>query len=257
MLDSLVKIPKGVNIILFIWMLLGLFWILRTGKIKQKNRLYLFFAVAGFMIGWRVIIRLITSRYAVGMVIPFSIISAFFLIDSAKKRHVLVRLVFFAFVLCTSVIYVKMNFDSVSRHHYSVDIADVFERFRPNERLLFVVRYHEYNRVCFLNHFKDNVEVVRPEKDFNDYLADKKAEKNFPDMVLNYQTKESEGEIHGWKGLRKIVAFPQNRDGTKKQVISTYSSSQGMAAVSKSSGLSDMPDLLKDGDLENLSIPKE
>ena len=256
MFDALAKIPKGVNIILFMWMIVGVYFVLRQGRIKDKNNLKIFFAVIGFMLGWRVLIQIITSRYATALIIPFTFFSAFFLIDSVKRRHILVRLVFFAFVLCTAFIYLKMNFDSISRYHYSIVATDIFKKLGQKNKYEYAVRALEYNRMCFLNHFENNVEAIGLNNRFDKYVAAKNKEL-YPDKLLNYQTKRGEGEIHGWKYFRKIASLPQSDDGGKKQVISSFSLKKMYTPISKTTITPYSPNLLKNGDFESLCSPEE
>ena len=67
MLDAAQKIPKGVNIIIFIWALIGLYILIRDPKFKKDFYFWLYTLVIAFMVAWRVAIRILTSRYASGL----------------------------------------------------------------------------------------------------------------------------------------------------------------------------------------------
>ena len=127
MLEAAQKIPKGVNIVIFIWALIGLYFLLRNPKIRKDFYFWLFTAVIGFMVAWRIVIRILTSRYAAGLIVPFAVLAAVFLVNSAKRRHFIVRLGIYVLIAVTGFIVLKMNVDSTTRNSYSDMIAEVFE----------------------------------------------------------------------------------------------------------------------------------
>ena len=52
MLDAAQKIPKGVNIIIFIWALIGLYLLIRDPKFKKDFYFWLYTLVIAFMVAW-------------------------------------------------------------------------------------------------------------------------------------------------------------------------------------------------------------
>jgi len=215
--DFIAKIIKGVNIIIFIWMIPGVYFMLRKRRGKDNRKLYLCFAVAGFMIAWRIAIRIITSRYSVALIIPFVFFAAFFLVNSGKKRHGLVMLALCVFVICTFVIYAKMNFDSISRYHYSTIVSDVFRKYDETRKRDYVVRRAEYYRLSFMSATNSVVRPIRDSETFRDFLG--KQDSICPPLIVYYQVRKDKDILRGYRKVRKLVSIPQNEEGTKKQII--------------------------------------
>ena len=228
--DYITKIIKGVNIIIFIWMIPGVYLLLRQRRGKDNRKLYLFFAVAGFMIAWRVAIKIITSRYSVALIIPFALFAAFFLVNSGKKRHGLVMLTVCAFVICTFVIYFKMNFDSISRYHYSTVVSDVFRKYDETQESFYVVRRAEYNRLSFMSATKNAVHPIKDSETFYDYFE--KQGGIYPGTIVYYQIRKNVDGLLGFRNVKRLVSLPQNEDGTKRQVICSIAPELEPAPVS-------------------------
>ena len=254
-MDFIAKIINGVNIFIFIWMVLGVYFALRQKKLKDKRKLYLFFAVTGFMVAWRVAIRIITSRYSVALIIPFVIFAAFFLVKSGKKKHVLVTLTLCVFVICTFAIYAKMTFDSVSRYHYSTIASDVVKKFDETRKNVYVIRRAEYTRLTCMSATKSDVRTIKDSESFCDYS--KKEDSAHPPMIVYYQVKKERDPLRGVKKAKPLVSMPQNENGTKKQIISFVSSSHEIAPVSETEKETCLPNLREKGDSEEIRSRNE
>ena len=229
LIDSLVKTIKGVNIFIFIWMIPGVYLVLRERKGKDNRKLYLYFAATGFMIAWRVAIRIITSRYSVALIIPFAFFAAVFLVNTFRKRHIPVMLAVCAFTICTFALYVKMDFDSMTRYHYSTIVSDAFKKYDETQKRNYVVRRVEYTRLTFMC---DTKNVVRPIKDSETFYGFFKKQGGIrPRTVVCYQIKKDNDTLRGFRNVKKLVSIPQNEKGTKKQIISSVSSEQGELPV--------------------------
>ena len=215
--DYITKIVKGVNVIIFIWTIPGVYLVLKQRRGKDNRKLYLFFAVTGFMIAWRVAIKIITSRYSVALIIPFALFAAFFLVDSGKKRHGLVMSALCAFVICTFVVYVDMNFDSISRYHYSTVVSDVFRKYDETQESFYIVRRAEYSRIPFMSATKNAVRPIKDSETFYDFF--KKQGGIYPGTIVYYQIRKNVDGLRGFRNVKCLVSLPQNEDGSKRQVI--------------------------------------
>ena len=51
--------------------MIGLFLLLRDPKIRKEKLFYISLAAVGFMVAWRILFRITTSRYAAGLILPF------------------------------------------------------------------------------------------------------------------------------------------------------------------------------------------
>lgn len=251
MLEAMGKIPRGINIILFIWMGFAVYCALRNKSFRQRKELLLFYAAIAFMFAWRILIKIITSRYASAMIIPFAVFSSFLLFDTFRKKHLLIRLAWAAFFICTGFIYLKMSFDSITRHDYSTVVAEVFDRYKfsPNN-YSFLVNNVQHNRLSYLSRI-EGMKWASKKNTLKNQLHTSTS-----DVVLNYQVKKGEDELRGEKNLRTVASLPQ-KGSSKRQLVAIYTSMNKARPVSETKKPPYTPNLLKNGDLETLLSPEE
>ena len=259
MLEAAQKIPKGVNIVIFIWALIGLYFLLRNPKIRKDFYFWLFTAVIGFMVAWRIVIRILTSRYAAGLIVPFAVLAAVFLVNSAKRRHFIVRLGFYVLIAVTGFIVLKMNVDSTTRNSYSDMIAEVFEGLgssRP-EDYTFVVEHDDYSRMLFQTHLGDNVGRLK-EENVRDYVLGYR--RIYPDTILNAPSKTVTDEISRLDNMRLLASLIERKTSKKikKQLIYAMSGRDECVPVSKDR-IVPCPEnnLLENGGMELPDSPEE
>ena len=275
MFDAAEKIPKGVNIIIFIWAVIGLYMLIRNPKTRKDFYFRLYAAVIGFMVAWRIVIRILTSRYAAGLIIPFVLLASVFLVNSMKRRHLVVRLVIYVLLAVTGFIVLKMNLDSTTRNYYSDTIAEVFGKLgysrpgdlgysSPNDRT-FVVEYDDFSRVYFQTRLGRNLGRIK-EDDVRDYILG--YTRLYPDTVLNAPSKSITDEIRQLGNMKPLVSLVEKKssDKIKKQLVYAMTGPSVSCAAGRDecvpisrSRIAPCPEnsLLDNGDMEALDSLEE
>lgn len=235
MFHYLSKIVTGVNIIVFMWAMAGLLFHVTDRKAKKDSRFYLYSAVIVVMIAWRVLFRISTARYSTGLILPFIVISSYFFCNAFRKRHILIRLVIYAFIVCTGIIILKMNCDAWSKSHFCFFIAESFDYLdRTGNDYMFRTYSSHFNRTARLAHLHgDHVAIpeTRVNKDIaNPALAYKKP--IVSETVLNIPTDVLSNDVAVYSRLKLLVHLVANPAGTKRQYIYLLSSGNGDSAAS-------------------------
>lgn len=257
MLESLEKIPKGINIIVFIWAMIGLFLLLRDPKIRKEKMFHVCLAVVGFMAVWRILANIDTSRYAAGLILPFVVFASYFLYNSRKRRHGFVRFVLYVAIACSGFIILKMNCDSVTRNESAVVVSETFRTIdATNGNHMFRAPWKDFRRIYYYSHMKDNIMgVYDPAKLIMDYNY------VFKDMVLNIEAKNIADYPDVQKKLKQkyklIASLIEESNVKKKQFIYILSSDNRCVPVLKEEIPPYRPNLLDNGDLEELDTPEE
>lgn len=265
MLESLGKIPKGVNIIVFIWAMIGLVLLLWDPKIRKEKMFYIGLIAVGFMVAWRVLFRIETSRYAAGLILPFVVFASYFLYNAGKRRHGFVRLVLYTAIACTGIIILKMNVDSVSRNKSAVTIAEVFRNIDGNRgNHMFRAPWKDFRRIYYFCHMDDNIlGVYSVPKLILNYSE------VYMDTVLNVEAKDMKDDAldagvseHAvWDKLKRdarlIASVIEESNSKKKQLVYILSSDNQCIPVLKDRIPPYRPNLLDNGDLEDLDTPEE
>jgi len=250
MLDILEKIPKGVNIIIFIWAVIGIVLLVHSPRFRRKRFLCFYLGIIGFMIAWRVKIGIISSRYTAGMIIPFVALASIFLYSCGKRRHAVVRYALYAFLVGSAFIYVKMDFDSMTRNHYRDVIAEVFTDLdNSGGKYTFLLDESDYRRLNMPLGFHGTVKPMNGEK-FHQYVSDYKTV--YPETVVNVDSKNASAYPGGLDYVKKLVSISQNEKGTKRQLIYVLTSDNQCVPVSLNRAAPYQPNLLDNGDLEIL-----
>ena len=267
MLESLGKIPKGVNIIVFIWAMIGLVLLLRDPKIRREKLFYIGLLAVGFMVAWRVLFRITTSRYAAGLILPFIVLASYFLYDSGKRRHWFVRLVLYTAIACTGIIVLKMNLDSVTRNESAVAVAEVFRNIdgnRGNRMYMFRAPWKDFRRIYYFSRMDGNIlgvyDVPKLILNYSEVYVD---------TVLNVEARAMKDDALAsgvsenavWDKLKRdgrlIASVVEESNAKKKQLVYLLSSGNQCVPVLKDRILPYRPNLLDNGDLEDLDTPEE
>lgn len=171
MLNILISIiPKSVNVILFSFGCLGLFLCL-----KRNLKHIVFYRCSALlivlMITWRVCFKILSSRYAIILIYPYSFSAAllFSILFSSKQRisgkigNILICLASIA-IIAILVNWTKKNY-SVSRiTNNFIAISDTIKKYNKNEKqLTFIVNYDDYPRFRQRTGLRN---VVKKEEDF-------------------------------------------------------------------------------------------
>ena len=259
MLDAAQKIPKGVNIIIFIWALIGLYILIRDPKFKKDFYFWLYTLVIAFMVAWRVAIRILTSRYASGLIIPFVVLASVFLVNSVKRRHLIVRLGLYVLIAVTGVIVLKMNLDSTTRNYYSDTIAEIYEDLGQSREkdYTFLVEHDDYSRIYFLTHLGKKVGRIKDDE-VHDFVSGYR--RIYPDTILNTPSKNITDEISRLDNMRLLASLIEKKTSKriKKQFIYAVSGHDECVPISKSQIVPRAEnDLLENGDMEELDSPEE
>lgn len=259
MLEAAEKIPKGANIIIFIWAMIGLYFLLRDPKVRKDFHFWLYAAVIGFMVAWRIVIRILTSRYAAGLIIPFVLLAAVFLVNSVKRRHLIVRLGLYVLIAITGFIILKMNLDSTTRNYYSDMIAEVFDDLgtsRPKD-YTFVVEFDDYSRMFNQTRLGRNLGRLKEDK-VQDYTLGYR--RIYPDTILNAPSKGITDEVARLDNMKLLVSLVEKKTSNKikKQLIYAMSGPDECVPISKS-GILPCPEnnLLENGGMEATDSPEE
>ena len=257
MLESFEKIPKGVNIIVFIWAMIGLFLLLRNTKVRKEKLFILCLAVIGFMAAWRVLFKITTSRYAAGLILPFVVFASYFLYNAGKKRHGFVRLVLSAAIACTGFIILKMNFDSVTRNESAVAVSETFRVFDATRgNYMFRAPWKDFRRIYYFSRMSDNIMgVYDPAKlilNYNYVFKDTVLDVEFKDIADNAEVLERLRQKY-----RLVASLIEESNPKKKQLIYVLTSDNKCVPILKERIPPYRPNLLDNGDLEELDTPEE
>lgn len=259
LLEALEKIPKGVNIIVFIWAMIGLCLLFRDPKIRKEKVFYVFLAMIGFMGAWRILFRIATSRYASGLILPMVVFASYFLYDSGKRRHGFVRLVLYGAITCTWFIILKMNVDSMTRNESGYVIAEVFRDIDATRgNYTFRATWKDFGRVYYASHLGDNIRTIIT-KELPFYVPD--FQYAYTDTVMNIASKSLDANDRVldelWNRQTQIVSLVEEDKKDKKQLIFVLSSRNRCIPVPEYRIPPYRPNLLGNGDLEELDSPEE
>ena len=258
MFESLEKIPKGVNVIVFIWALFGLFMVLRNPKIRKEKSFYIFSGIIGFMMVWRVGVGIMTSRYATGLILPFVVFASYFLCHAGKKKHALVRAAFYVMIACTGFILLKMNTDSVFRNYSSDIVSEVFKRYdRTNNLYSFRAPWKDFSRILFASHLNERLVAVY-DTHFHKFIFEDKSV--YPrETLINIDSRMIADDAEVWDKLRtkQVASLVEDAEKNKRQLIFLLSSDDQCIPVPENRIPPYRPNLLDNGDLEELDSPEE
>lgn len=258
MLESLGKIPKGVNIIIFIWAAIGLFLLFRDPKLRKEKLLYIGLAAIGFMAAWRVLFQVETSRYFSGLILPFTVLASYFLYNSGKKRHGLVRLALSGAIVITGIIILKMNVDSVTWNESGTAISEIFRTIDASRdgNYYFRAPWKDFRRIYYFSHLNGNIDgVYDPVKIITNY------NNVYTDTVLNVESKEIAGDARIQDELRRkyrlIASLIEESNLKKKQLLYVLSNDNRCVPVPEDRIPPYRANLLDNGDMEELDSPEE
>ena len=260
MLDSLNKIPKGVNLIIFIWALVGLFLLLRDRGVRKEKLFYISLGMIGFMIFWRALIETISSRYVLGLILPFTGLAAYLLFDvMTKRRHLLVRLALCTAIIISGYIFLRMNLDSSFRNYSSTVISEIFadmekEDVRGNYK--FSAGWRDFSRVFFTSRLNGR---ITPVKDIlvHDYVVDYR--NVYPDTFFNMESRMLDDDPVAMDRLRPhmLASLIEDTRKHKKQYIFFLSNGNQCVTISENRIPPYRPNLLENGDFEVLDSQEE
>ena len=258
MLESLEKIPKGVNLILFIWAAVGLFFMLRDPKARKEKIFYACLAMIVFMVLWRTLIKLISSRYAICLILPTVVSAAYLIYVQGKRRHVLVRVAFSVAILISGYLFLKMNTNSVFRNYSSEILSEIFRGIESGsrEKHIYVASWKDFSRVYYATRLGDSISSIR-DKDIHDYVLNYRSV--YPDTYLNVESRSIQDDpvvVDMLRG-RQIASLIDDTDKDKKQFVFHVSSGNQCVPVSETRIAPYRPNLLDNGDLEQLDTPEE
>jgi len=266
MFEALGKIPKGVNLIIFIWAVIGLVLMLRDPKIRKEKFFYVSLALIGFMMIWRIVIGINSSRYASGLILPFAVFAAYLLYDSGRKRHFQIRLALYIALICSGFFLPKMIQDSVFRNTGSDVMAEMFKDLEQTHREdLFRVSGKDFSRILYASHLGRNLKVtVWDEKRDRDrmLLYDHLLHYdlvNPPETLLNVDLRTVRDNKEVWDHIRpKIIAsLIEDTKKDKKQLVLSLTPDNQCVPIPESRIAPYQPNLLDNGDLEELDTPEE
>lgn len=259
LLETFEKIPKGINIIVFIWAMIGLLLLFRDPRFRKGTGFYVFLAMIGFMSAWRILFRIATSRYASGLILPCVVLASYFLYNSGKRRHGLVRLVLYGAIACSWFILLKMNVDSMTRNESGYVIAEVFRGIDATRGSYeFRAPWKDYGRIYYASHLGDKIRAVN-KKDVAPYVF------NFSDVyadaVLNVESRtivDDDRLMYELKNNQtQLVSLVEEDKMDKKQLVFLLSSGNSCVPVPEHRVPPYRPNLLDNGDLELADTPEE
>ena len=257
MLESLGKITKGVNLILFIWAAVGLFFMLRDPKIRKEKLFYVFLVMIAFMVAWRTLDKIISSRYAICLILPTAVSAAYLIYVQGKRRHLLVRVAFSVAILISGFLFLKMNTNSVFRNYSSNILSEMYKDVESSrEKHLYVAAWKDFSRVYYSTRLGDNISSIR-DKDIHDYVVNYRS--IYPDLLFNVESRSIEDDpvIMGMLKDKQIASLIDDTDKRKRQYIFLLSSENECVPVSENRIAPYRPNLLENGDLEQLDSPEE
>lgn len=266
MFEAFGKIPKGVNIIIFIWAAVGLVLMLRDPKFRKEKLFYVSLVVIGFMVIWRILYGIDTSRYAAALILPFTVFAAYLLYDSGKKRHFLVRLALYIALACSGFILPKMIQDSVFRNYSSDVMSEMFRDLDKTHRdYIFRTPGKDFSRILFASNLRRNIKVYvwddesreQERERVHKYVINYKTV--YPDSVFNVDARTIKGDKEVWDrlGPKQIASLVEDTRKEKKQLVFILSSDNQCVPVSENRFEPYRPNLLDNGDLEALDSPEE
>ena len=258
MLEALEKIPKGVNLILFIWGAVGLFFLLRDPKARKEKVFYAILAMSIFMASWRVMQKLISSRYAICLILPTAVSAASLIYIQGKRRHVLVRVAFSVAILISGFLFLKMNTNSVFRNYSSNILSEIFKDIESGtgEKHMYVASWKDFSRVYYATRLGDSISSIR-DKDIHDYVVNYRSA--YPDTYFDVESRSIADDPVVMDILRdkQIASLIDDTDKHKKQYIFLLSSENECVPVSENRIEPYRPNFLENGDLEQLDSPEE
>ena len=259
MLEIIERIPNSVNIIVFIWAVAGLIFFVRNREIRNKSEIYVYFGIVGFMILWRIIIRIESSRYAVVLIFPFVFLASVFLTELRKKRRGIVRLALYAFTAITGFFILKMNVDAVTRNQASDIVAEILgELDRTPRQYAFMAGYKDHSRINQRANLNRELIELKEGFDFNELFADYR-DAYLDATIVNTAISSSNPPPQEYDYTKKIVSINRNSSGSKKHLIYTLTSDENSRCIPIAADRISpyQPNLLENGDLEQLDSPEE
>ena len=265
MLEALGKIPKGVNIIIFIWAIIGLILLLMDPKVRKEKFFYLSLAVVGFMVLWRILIGIDSSRYATGLILPFTVFASYLICSAGRKKHLPVRLTLYAAIACMGFILLKMNTDSVFRNYSSDIVSELFKDIEQERDIrMFRAPWKDFSRILFSTRLSRNIKATawdgeHEKENVHKFLVN--YDIAYPETVYNVDSRTIEGDKEVWEAIRSkhrhVASLIEDTRKEKKQLIFLLSSDNQGVPVSENNIPPYSPNLLENGDMEELDSPEE
>ena len=260
MLNYLSKIPDGVNIIIFLWAVVGLLLYFIDRKEKKDGLLFLYFAVIGLMIFWRVLIGIKTSRYAAGLILPFCVIAALFFYYAGRRRHLCVRLAIYVFMVITGCIIIKMNCTAFSKSHFCFLLAESFDFCEDNnDNVTFMTYSTHFTRIERLSHLtsKHIAKLEAEEANADIFNVNQADNGTTSDTIMNIPSGTLTDEIAVYSKLTPLVRIIANKKGSKQQMMYCLTPDNTCLPIFNNQIAPYPANLLKNGDFEILDSKEE
>ena len=248
------KIPKSVNEILFLIGIFGFIFVLKNKRNKACMRFLLVATITMFT--WRFLYRIDSSRYASGLIIFFSLFSAFFLKKTLFRNGT---------SLFISIIIISLWLLSWGLKNYNINsnntnlkiLAEVHEREnRKNKRSLMYITEEEYFRIKQLEKGRYMLEAysnTTTDSDLHSYANNyiKAGITSFFDMIVKSSDKP-EKKTSLPNNCKQVVSFFSQKNKKKRHLVFKVQSDTTVYVVSNNTILEPDSGLLSNGDFETI-----
>ena len=199
------KIPEGVNELYFVLGIIGGFLFIKD-HLERKKRPFVLFIVI-MMLSWRLSVNIVSSRYAIVFLIPFTVFSGYFICKAEKyNKRWKYYILFPATALFLFLILKKdLTVNRSDRIYYDISEIVCHIHDKPQRELLFMDT-KDYIRVFYLSNKLNSVTGLSITLDeVCDFLNEHK-NKSFVSSVL-VRTKEEEYRQYHKKDTCECMLF--------------------------------------------------
>lgn len=254
-------IPKSVNEFIFVLGLLGIVFLLRKNKKKgflAANIVIILIA----MTVWRGLFNIVSSRYAVGLLFPYVICSAFFISELLRGKNRLSKFVLIGLITSMSISWFQKNY-VISRTNSNIEIAsEIHERYnRKKQEYIFFTHSTDAERIAFLGKGYNQIKKYNTNETISDLVSYITNYRRVPqgvlfDIVINSKEPSTISIKQDKSKYRFVSSFFTQKNKKKKHCIYLIQSKAKCEPISLTQKIIPESGILKNGDLELIDNPE-
>ena len=256
-------IPKSVNEIIFVLGLLGI--VLPFAK-NERDRLFqrITLIIIFFMVIWRALYQIESSRYASGLILPFTIGASYliFKLNHLKSNSIVLRIVFPCLLFLVVVLWVKKDFQVSAVNQNINRIVDVHARMNKKADTILITPHNDMGRLKYYG--SSNRQWVEPyfleqnHADLSNFIEKFKTVNYrllYDIVVRSGDTSKVSAKTKDAKYKQVLSLFAQ-KNKKKKHCVYLIESKGSYRSVSSHDMDEFDSGLLQNGDLEKLDSPE-
>lgn len=254
MKDLFITIPRCINEIIVALGVLGI--------IALNKKYHSFFAKVAvttilFMLLWRCVYGLTSSRYAAGLIIPFVIYSAYFIVSVKNKLFVPPFAILLVFTFC---LFLRKNYNISPINSHLCIISEFHDRYNnTRENCILLTPTKDAHRIKYLEKNNNPFQYYSDKKTIEDvrsFIQEYKIvnTKLLYDIIINSDEDFIITDIFPYQTYKKVLSISQSKN--KKHSVYLIDSKSHIQIIPFSKTIQSQSGILTNGDMELLDSPE-